>query len=156
VPNVDESRLRRASLSASLARKAVPSRRLVILILGATRETDRVRAAMSAVRDMGHELAMDWTAGRSSESTDDVHTDEEAAIIAMGLLKAIESSDLIVWLVPPTSSQSFGEWLLACSIGARTITSGPESSRTRLLYRPKAETHFATDAEALAWIGAAP
>jgi hypothetical protein len=95
---------------------------------------------------------MDWTAGRTSESRDTVHSDEEAEKISEALGAALDAADVVWWLVPPFPSQSHTEWALAVMAQKATVTSGPELSRRAFVYRPKAETHFHTDDLALAYV----
>lgn len=123
-----------------------------ILILGATRETDRVRAAMHAAKLAGAIVAMDWTEGRTSESTDSVHSDEDAERIAQRIEYTMHRVRLIWWLVPACTSQSLVEWDRARRWALPIITSGPEANRVRLFYRPPLQTHFHEDDLALAHI----
>ena len=122
-----------------------------LMILGATIETDRVRAAIAAARHAGFTVC-DWTEGRTATSVDSHYTDAEADAIAATLHTEILDADVVWWLVPPCLSQSAIEHDRAKQLGKRIVSSGPESSRTRGLYRAEASTHFQSDLAALAWI----
>lgn len=127
-------------------------RRLRIYIAGASKEPERVRAAMAAARFGGFDITLDWlaaiqNAGAANEGLDDA----ERRRYAFEDCAAVRAAD-VVWLLAPENA-STGAWVelgFAIALGKRIVVSGP--ARTRCIFAALADHETDLDERALAWI----
>lgn len=121
-----------------------------IYVAGASKEPERVRAAMTAVQMHGHELTLDWlaeieTAGAANEGL----CDADRIRYAEADLRAVADAD-VVWLLAP-EAPSAGCWVeLGAAVtrgSAYIVVSGP--ARVRCIFAALADVEVDDDAEAL-------
>jgi len=142
---------------------------LFIYIAGASKEPERVRAAMTAATKLDLEITLDWlqvietAGGAANEGLDD----EERRRYSRADLDAVHRADWVWLLAPEPASPSAGCWVelgyalalfdtrgrLALGMHhPRIIVSG--RGRAKSIFCSLAEREFDTDAEALAFLAA--
>lgn len=123
-----------------------------IYVAGSSKERERARRAMRAVREMGHAVSHDWLsvierAGAANEGL----SIEAQLRVAAGDLAAVDQSHLLWLLAPETESR--GAWVeygYALALGVQCIVSGPESGRS--IFSRLAVAVLPSDDEAAEWI----
>ena len=122
---------------------------MIVALLGPSADLERCEAARDALVAAGITVAFDWPsqvrAMRDRGLTDDDLTDEDRVEIGNACGNAIDQCDLAWWLCSTSVGAAF-EAGYACRAFVKVVSSGPQHP----IYR--AGSHFATDAEALAWI----
>lgn len=133
-----------------------------LYIAGASREPERVRAAMEAAKALGHEITVDWLreieqAGAANEGL----TTAQRVYYANRDLEGVDEADL-VWLLAPAGTGSAGAWVeLGYALGLRSdrtmlrplwqvIVSG--SQQDRCIFTDLADKRFREDQEALDYL----
>lgn len=136
------------------------TRALRVYVAGASKEPERVRAAMDAARCAGFVVTLDWlaaieAAGAANEGLDDGQRRHYAAED----LAAVESAD-VLWLLAPGNA-STGAWVeLGYAIALRDqvgATSRPRiavsgAARTRCIFAALADYESDHDEHALEWL----
>jgi len=140
-----------------------------IYIAGASKEPERVRAAMTAATKLGLEITLDWLAAIEREgAANDGLDDEKRRRYSCDDIGAVRRADW-VWLLAPHESPSSGCWVelgYALALADRSvedrdrhwkpwpriIVSG--SGRMKSIFASLAEMEFDHDDEALAYLAA--
>lgn len=129
-----------------------------IYVAGASKEPERVRAAMTAVQMHGHTLTLDWLAEiEAAGAANEGLSDDDRRRYAEADLCAVANAD-VVWLLAP-EAPSAGCWVeLGYAMAwrpLRIVVSGP--ARERCIFAALADVEVDDDAEALraicAWAG---
>lgn len=124
---------------------------MIVALLGPSADLERCERAVTAILHAGHTVAYDWPsavrARREAGLTDADLSDEERWQTQNACLGAVLRCDVVWWLSSDSVGAAF-EAGIAEGVGQRRemICSGTPHA----IYRPG--RHFATDAEALAWI----
>lgn len=129
---------------------------LRVYVAGASKEPERVRWAMDAVRALGCEITLDWLAVIEAEgAANEGLTDAVRRRAARADLDAVGDAD-VLWLLAP-SNASTGAWVeLGAALSGRAwaahpggvIVSGP--ARHRCIFAALADEEHDTDEAALA------
>ncbi len=121
-----------------------------IYVAGASKEPERVRAAMTAVRAHGWEVTLDWLADiEAAGSANEGLSQLDRVRYAQSDLRGIDRAD-VVWLLAPVIG-GVGAWVelgYALARGYTVIVSGASSART--IFAALAEEEHVSDLDALA------
>lgn len=132
---------------------------LRVYVAGASKEPERVRAAMEAVRAAGFKITLDWLAAiEEAGAANEGLSDEDRRRYAKEDLRSVQRAD-VVWVLAPEST-STGAWVeLGFALAIRDgcgwndlaiVVSG--AARTRCIFAALADAEFDSDEEALAWV----
>lgn len=129
-----------------------------VYVAGASKEIARCKAAMAAVRELGHEVTYDWTADIEAAAGPDETLDRaHLAQVAIEDLRGVKRARLF-WLLLP-EGDSTGAWTelgYALGLGVDYHADRPaiivSGQRRRSCFWTLADHVFDTDGEAREWI----
>lgn len=132
-----------------------------VYVAGASKEPDRVSAAMRWLRNAGHTITLDWLAAiEKAGAANEGLSDEDRRYYAAEDLAAVAEAD-VIWLLAPENA-STGAWVeLGYAIAIRDcddksagapliVVSGP--ARMRCIFASFANYETDTDNLAYLWI----
>jgi hypothetical protein len=138
-----------------------------IYVAGASKEPERVRAVMNAVKALGLEITCDWlTAIEAEGAANEGLDDDKRRRYSLDDLDAVRRADW-VWLLAPSESRSSGCWVelgYALALADRSVENRDRhwkpwpriivsgSGRMKSIFASLAEMEFDHDDEALVYL----